>query len=499
MRLSNLLQNIFSVDADRDVWIEGITQDSRHVRPGDLFLAYPGLHKDGRIFIPQAIAKGAAAVLYENINSYEFSKEENFTIPLLDVKRLDEQVGIIASRFYHHPSAQMTTIGVTGTNGKTSVTQFVAQALNYQQRCCAVIGTLGTGLLPNLQSNGYTTPHAVELQRNLSMCLKQGADSIAMEVSSHSLSEHRVDGTEFKIAVFTNLTQDHLDFHGNMREYGAAKARLFQFPSLRYAIFNGDDIFGQQLAREQSNRVNSIFYTIQPKSVLEGPTVVMAEKIRPLEQGFHVLVNTPWGRGEFTTSLLGEFNISNLLAVLSTLGALEVPLADSLDALSRLQSISGRMQCFGGGSHPRVVVDYAHTPDALQQVLCALREHRPRRLWCIFGCGGNRDRGKRSQMGRIAEQYSDQIILTNDNPRDESPLKIINDIKEGLHYPERPYVELDRAAAIAYAIQEALVGDIILIAGKGHETKQTIGDQVLDFNDSQQIQNLLKDKHNTAL
>lgn len=488
--LAQLLQGIAVCDSS--ITLIGLTQDSRRVSAGTLFLALPGLRVDGREFIPEVIAKGAAAVLFENGDGYQLPDiARSARIPLMGVTNLASKISLLASRFYQEPSKNMTLIGVTGTNGKTSVTQFIAQCLAAQQRRCGVIGTLGKGFLPHLQPTGYTTPDAVNLQKDLAECLTQGADSVAMEVSSHSLSQHRVAAIDFDIAAFTNLTRDHLDYHGTMEAYGAAKAQLFQFPSLKYAIYNGDDAFGLKLLAQHPRHAQALVYSTNSQIAVNCPAII-AEQIIPTQQGFTMTLQTPWGKGLVTSRLLGRFNVSNLLAGLSVLGALQIPLEAGISALENLQAVNGRMQAFGGrNGQPLVIVDYAHSPDALMQVLSSLREHHPRQLWCVFGCGGDRDRGKRPQMGAIAAKYSDHIILTNDNPRHEEPGQIAAEIQAGIPLKHSLHIELDRAAAIAYAIREASAEDIVLIAGKGHETEQILGTKVIPFSDMATVQKVL--------
>lgn len=492
MYLSLLLQDFAKLDT-KDIQVQSITHDSRKVVKGALFLAFPGLHVDGRNFISNAIAQGVAAVVYENSEGYQLPDEfKSIPIPLVGINQLSAKIGIIASRFYHDPTHQMTVIGVTGTNGKTSVSQFIAQALTSQHRRCAVIGTLGKGFLPTLESTGYTTPDAITLQKDLAECLAQKADSIAMEVSSHSLSQHRVDGTQFTIAVFTNLTQDHLDYHKTMSAYGAAKAQLFQFPSLKYAIYNADDTFGRELIAKHPAHAKALVYSLDPTLSVDCPAIIV-ENITPTASGFSVEVRTPWGKGRFQSTLPGRFNISNLLAVLAVLGALNIPLPSALAALEQLQPVTGRMQSFGGvEGKPQVVVDFAHTPDALLKVLASLREHCSQKLWCVFGCGGDRDRGKRPQMGAIAAQYSDYIVITNDNPRTESPEQIAAEIQAGIPPKHPVHLELDRVLAITYALRSAGPEDVILIAGKGHETEQIIGRESFHYSDIETVQKALK-------
>jgi UDP-N-acetylmuramoyl-L-alanyl-D-glutamate--2,6-diaminopimelate ligase len=494
MRLGNLCPDFIPADSSYSaLTISSITQDSRSVSLGALFFAVPGLRVDGRDFIGTVIEKGAAAVLYENNDGYQLPAElQQGKIPLIGVPELSAKIGLIAANFYQHPSENMTVIGVTGTNGKTSITQFVAQIITAHRQRCAVIGTIGKGFLPNLQSTGYTTPDAIALQKDLAECLAQGADSVAMEVSSHSLAQYRVDGTEFDIAVFTNLTREHLDYHGTMVEYGAAKARLFHFPSLKYAIYNVDDPFGLELLARHPANLQALIYSTNPNISVNCPAIV-AQKITALPHGFTIDVRTPWGEGRVNTPLLGRFNVSNLLAVIGVAGALNIPLGDCLKYLEQLRPVNGRMQSFGGrDDQPHVIVDFAHSPDALLQVLTSLSEHQPAKLWCVFGCGGDRDRGKRPQMGEIAARYCDHIVITNDNPRSENPEHIAAEIRAGIPSNVTVHIELDRTAAITFALQSAAPDDIVLIAGKGHETEQIIGNQIIPHSDAETVQRLLR-------
>lgn len=489
--LSNLLRGLVLVDTAHRAFVWDVAQDSRKVKEGTLFLASPGQRVDGRDFIFAAIEQGAGAILYENSDGYLIPDAARAKIPLIGVPNLNVLIGLIAARFYQDPSRHMTVIGVTGTNGKTSITQFIAQVLTAYHRRCAVIGTIGKGFLPNLHATGYTTPDAIALQRDLAECLSQHADSVAMEVSSHSLSQHRVASVEFDIAVLTNLTRDHLDYHGTMAAYGAAKATLFQYPSIQYAVYNGDDAFGRELLTQHPPWAQALVYTTHPKPKFNCPTIA-ALRIMPTERGVIIDVRTPWGTGQVHSTLLGHFNVSNLLAALCVAGALEMPLPECLRALENLRPVNGRMQSFGGANgKPQVIVDYAHSPDALEQVLTSLRQHRPKKLWCVFGCGGDRDRGKRPQMGEIAARHSDYVVITSDNPRSEKPEQIAAEIRAGIPSGSAVHVELDRAAAIAFALRSAESGDIVLIAGKGHETGQIIGNNVIPFNDSETVQKIL--------
>ncbi len=490
IHLADLLSGLVSLEQQQNVLVQNLSQDSRKVTADTLFLAFPGLRSDGRDFIATAVASGASAVLYETTGAFQPPSLDK--IPLIGIQNLNAKAGMIASRFFGEPTQKMTLIGVTGTNGKTSISQFVAQALSLRGRKCAVIGTLGKGFLPDLQSTGYTTPDAIGLQQDLAECLAQGADSVSMEVSSHSLSQHRVAGVKFDIAVFTNLTRDHLDYHGDMAAYGAEKAKLFQMPTLKYAIYNADDPFGLQLISQNPARVQAVAYSLQPQKNIHCP-MIMAREITPTAQGFHLQLQTPWGQGGLNTQLLGHFNLSNLLAVIGVLVSLEIPFEACLQLVEQLQPVCGRMQRFGGqNGFPKIIVDYAHTPDALLQVLKALRAHQPEKLWCVFGCGGDRDRGKRPQMGSIAAEFSDVIVLTNDNPRSEDPKNIAAEIQAGIAENAPLKIELDRTKAIEYAIRSAGSDDIILIAGKGHENQQIIGDKIYPYSDILTVQKILK-------
>lgn len=467
------------------VEISGLCADSRQVKLGDLFIAHAGAPEFRPRFIQQAISRGAVAVLQETqADQPQLALQRN--VPIFSIPNLKAQVGSIAARFYGNPTGSLQVIGVTGTNGKTSCSQFIARALQHTGSLCGVIGTLGYGFPGTMHPSFLTTPDAITLQRLLAELKQQGANSIAMEVSSHGLVQHRVAGVQFDIAVFTNLTRDHLDYHGDMEQYGQAKRQLFLNPGLRAAVINADDAFGLQLLEEFSTKLSCFAYTTQGIIAPHADTI-SATNIKLSNQGFSGHITTPWGSGMLKSSLLGRFNLSNLLAVLATLGIMQVPFTDILQYLSSLSTIPGRMQPFGGAKQPLVVVDYSHTPDSLEKALIALREHCSGTLWCVFGCGGNRDSGKRPLMGQIAERYSDQLIITADNPRFEDQQRITDDIVSGLLCPWAAEIEHDRQTAIAYAINSAQVGDIVLVAGKGHECYQQMGAEKLPFNDAEQV------------
>lgn len=475
-----------------DTPIIGLSSDSRRTKPGDLFLAYAGPAADRHHYIVDAIARGAVAVIRDTTgptSSLESQQKSGNHIPIINLPHLRTQAGHIAARFYGDPTATLPVIGITGTNGKTSCSQFIAAALEQAGMHCGIIGTLGTGFPNQLESGFLTTPDALDLQRQLAGLKQQGATAITMEVSSHSLAQHRVSGVRFTTAIFTNLSRDHLDYHGDMEHYGAAKRLLFTQPGLRNAVINTDDAFGRTLLEEFSSQLDCYGYSV----AAEPPpgTQIIARELRFSHNGFSAQITTPWGSGNLHSTLLGRFNLSNLLAALSALCLTGIPLEAALHYLAQLRTVPGRMQAFGSGKLPLVVVDYAHTPDALEKALTALREHCQGTLWCVFGCGGNRDAGKRELMGQIAERFSDHIVITDDNPRFENPSHITDQIVRGLLCPWAAEIVHDRQAAIAHAIECAQPGDIVIIAGKGHERFQQIGAERIPFNDAEQVQKQL--------
>ena len=467
-----------------------ITADSRQVDVGSLFLAYPGDNADGRDYIAQAISNGAAAVLYEEANfSWDERWDKNAKVPHVALNHLRHQVGYLADEFYDHPSQKLWMIGVTGTNGKTSVSQWIAQAFNAIKRKSAVIGTIGNGFIDELTAAINTTPDSILLQEMLADYLAQDAEVVAMEVSSHGLDQGRVNGVHFNVAVLTNLTHDHLDYHGDMTAYAAAKKKLFLFDSLSAAIINADDSFGVELATElKASGKNVITYGIHHGDVRAKELQLNASHIT-------MLVTTPMGDASVSAPVIGRFNAYNLLAVLATLLASQVSLADAVQAMSQIKAVAGRMQTLGGNTLPLVVVDYAHTPDALEKVLTTLKEQLaaqpvPGKLICVFGCGGNRDATKRNVMGHVAIQIADAMIVTSDNPRSEDPEKIIKQIVQGITQPYM--VESNRGSAIAIGVLSAKAGDVVLIAGKGHEDYQEIKAVKHHFSDVEQATLALK-------
>ncbi len=473
--LSTLLQDIGQVPSQAiDLSIKGLALDSRYIQPGDLFFACQGNHNDGRKFINEAIKKGALAVLTEkSTGKPDFYVEGN--VPVIAVSQLHQKLSKIAARFYHYPGEFLDIVGITGTNGKTSSSHFIAAIL----KSCGVIGTLGNGIYGDLKPGVLTTPDAITIQKTLAEFLSLGAKYVAMEVSSHSLDQGRVEHVPFKVGVFTNLTRDHLDYHGTMEAYGAAKKKLFDNPFLQYAVINIDDPFGLKLSQTLTKQVFAYSTNIKKHDV----PLTYVKKMSMDSHGIRAYIVTPWGEGELQSHLIGQFNLSNLLAVVTTLSLLDIPFQPILEGISHLQPVAGRMQTFGGKDRPLIVVDYSHTPDSLEKALTALRSHCEGKLYCVFGCGGDRDRGKRPIMAGIAEKLADVAIVTDDNPRTEDPALIVADIMKGFSEPNKIIVQHDRSKAIRDVIHYAKQGDCVLIAGKGAETYQQIGEQKIPFSD----------------
>jgi UDP-N-acetylmuramoyl-L-alanyl-D-glutamate--2,6-diaminopimelate ligase len=485
MKLSALLRDIVKISPDQNRPITGLSLDSRQVQSGDLFFARVGKDYDGRAFIDEAVQRGAAAILAETsaeVAAVDFPHQ----VPVIFIQDLNCQVAGIAARFYEYPAKSLQITGVTGTNGKTSCTHFIAAVLQRLGITSGIIGTLGRGTLGHLQPFSLTTPDAILLQKTFAEFVAQGIEHVAMEVSSHSLDQGRVAGVPFTVGVFTNLTRDHLDYHHNMEAYGAAKKKLFDNPLTRYSVVNADDVFGKALIESLKSRQDIFAYTINSGKAVSVPCV-RAQAVS-FSAGIQARVETPWGNGDLSVRLMGEFNLSNVLAVLATLCLLEIPLKDALLGLEQITPVVGRMQTWGGGEGPLIVVDYSHTPDALEKALLALRAHCQGRVYCVFGCGGDRDRGKRPLMAAVTERYADEVIVTDDNPRTENPARIVADILSGFSPNAIVRIEHDRSKAIRDSIQYAKKGDCVLIAGKGAETYQQIGDQKIEFSDIAQVE-----------
>jgi UDP-N-acetylmuramoyl-L-alanyl-D-glutamate--2,6-diaminopimelate ligase len=470
--------DLFAQLARQGAMIQGLAADSRRCAPGVAFFACPGERVDGRQFIPDAIARGAAAVVWE---ADGFAWRPEWRVANVAVPGLRRQAGALAHQFYGRPSAALWICGVTGTNGKTTCSQWIAAALTGAAAKCGVIGTLGAGFPGALDDASHTTPDALEVHRLLADMRRAGAVAAAMEVSSHALQQDRVGGVAFDCALFTNLSHDHLDYHGSMDAYAAAKARLFEIEGLACAVLNLDDVFGAQLAQRLAGRgVRTIGTSLFGAGGGAGEHLVAAAI-----DGERVRIDSSWGEVEVSLRALGRFNVANALAVAGALVAYGMDFRDAARCLEELPEVPGRMQRVGGEGGPLVVVDYAHSPDALDKVLQTLRpitDARGGRLVAVFGAGGDRDRAKRAPMGAIASRLADRIVLTSDNPRSEAPLAILRDIEAGVQAPHA--LEPDRARAIDTAIAQAADADVVLIAGKGHEATQEIAGRRLPFSDA---------------
>ena len=452
--------------------------DSRQLHAGDVFLACPGEYTDGRDFIQAAIDAGAAAVIWDTDGGFEWT----FGVtPNIGISSLRQYMGLIAAEALNHPGQQLDIIGVTGTNGKTSITQWLAQALDQLGQPCGIMGTVGNGFWGRLEESSHTTLDAWSVEQWLHQFVQQGAKAVAMEVSSHGLDQYRVNGVPFTSAIFTNLTRDHLDYHGSMEAYGACKSRLFFWQGLKHAIINVDDDFGKQLIAEIAHS-DSEHAQVYGYGFNEAADVSI-HTYQPSLDGTHIVMNTPWGVANIHTQLIGRFNAQNLAACVAVLGAQGHELGAICQALANIKPATGRMDGIREAGKPLVVVDYAHTPDALEKAVSTLHDLKQAdsKVWCVFGCGGNRDKGKRPLMGAAAAAHADVVVVTSDNPRLEDPQDIINDILPAVPQPE--YVNTDRAQAIQYAVQNASANDIILIAGKGHETYQDIAGHKKHFSD----------------
>lgn len=494
--LSQLLPGMALGNA-ADIKVKQLCLDTRQLREGDAFIALVGIKVDGRDFIANAIAQGASAILVEADKNWQ-GVDWLGQVPVIAIEHLPEQVSAIAGRRYGEPSTQVKLIGITGTNGKTTCSLLAAQLLAYLQGKSAVVGTLGFGVLDrqatapmaqqltSLQSTGLTTPDPVSLQRILADLVNEGANSIAIEVSSHSLQQKRVADVHIHTAIFTNLTQDHLDYHGDLIRYGNAKAQLLMAPGLRTAIINRDDPWAASLQTRAPAQVKVLTYSLSASA----PTAdIYVTDMKLNEMGVAAHLVTPWGEADIQSPLWGEFNLSNLLAVIAAVAEQGFPLAAIVAHLEQLLPAPGRMQPIvvdAAAQQVQVIVDYAHTPDALENTLKALRQHTEANIWTLFGCGGDRDKTKRPKMGTIAEQGSDYVIVTNDNPRSEDPSAIAGDILRGMNRPSGCLVIADRAQAIDFVIQQANPTDTVLIAGKGHEESQIFATHSIPFSDAQQ-------------
>ena len=481
MSLTELLEGW--VDQAPSVGLAGLCLDNRSIKPGEAFVAVKGYTGHGLDYARAAVAAGASSVIHDGLKTVP-----ELGVPAVEITGLGDRLGELASRYYSAPSEQMTIAGVTGTNGKTSVAHFLAQSWQRVYGNAGMVGTLGYGPLSHLKSGARTTPDAFRLQQALSTCVKSGIEHLAMEVSSHALQQHRCQTVQFDAAVLTNLTRDHLDYHIDMAGYAAAKRLLFTEYAPSFAIINHDDAYGRKWFGELNGGMQMLSFGLGEGAELR------AEILSVDIGGMNLRITGPWGSEEVRTCLLGEFNASNLLAAAGTLALLGMPWHRVLHQVEVMQPVPGRMMRLGGEpGQPVVVIDYAHTPDALESALQAVRAHLNGRLVCVFGCGGNRDKGKRPQMGRAAELLADDVFVTSDNPRNESANRIIDDVIAGFEKPGDATIEPDRATAIQRAISNSKAGDIVLVAGKGHEVWQEVGGQKIPFSDESVIRYALGD------
>jgi UDP-N-acetylmuramoyl-L-alanyl-D-glutamate--2,6-diaminopimelate ligase len=492
------------IEACQGITINALVQDNRKARNGNLFIAYQGFNTHGLLYAQDAVAKGVSVVLWDGDleNRNEILDSISNKVLCVHCEDLKNKVGAIASRYYEQPSLSMNTIGVTGTDGKTSVAHFLAQCLDAHDVHCGVLGTLGNGFINDLHPTGLTTVDALHIQKMLFDIQQAGAKHVVMEVSSHGLDQGRVNGVAFTTAVFTNIATDHLDYHGTLDNYAAAKKRLFCTPGLGTAVINLDDEYGRSLAKEVREHVCVWGYSLNADVTAYkeyADYFVNAIEIKPFERGCHLSVETPGGSAEFDIPLIGRFNVANALAVLSTLLVSRLSFDDAVNSLAAVHPVDGRVEIISEDDKPVVVVDYAHTEQGLKAVCQSVRDHFNGDMWCVFGCGGDRDRSKRALMAKVAEQYADKIIVTTDNPRHEDPQKIVDEVMAGFSSVENVETMLDRRQAIDNAIANAQPGDVVLLAGKGHETSQIVGDVHIAFDDRRVAREFLSARESGVL
>ena len=472
-----------------DVEVFGVSDDSRKIDEGHLFMAVSGENYNGSTFIAEALAKGVAAIAIDERD--DIKMDPSFSVPVVKVRNLAGNRGAIASRFYDDPSSEMRVVGITGTNGKTSVSQYIAKALNFSGEPCGVVGTMGFGIDDTFRSPGLTTPDAVSLQKIMNILKREKAGTVTLEASSHGLVQGRLDDIEVDIAVFTNITRDHLDYHGSFGEYQSAKQKLFEFESLSAAIVNIDDPFGTVLVDGLADSVQEVTY-----SVNNTDADIHCVSLAFSNIGFEASLETPWGSFDVKSNLLGEFNVSNLLCVAGVMGCLGFSVEEMQKGISVLKNVKGRMDLIDGGSIADVVIDYAHTPDALEKAIKALMLHCKQDIWCVMGCGGDRDKGKRRLMGEVSTRLAQHTIVTDDNPRFEDPMIIINEIESGAVFGAKITIEPERKLAISFALDHANENDIVLIAGKGHEDYQEIQGSRHPYSDYDVVKNFMTNATN---
>ncbi len=488
-QLSDFELTADSVALDSKTAVNDLCLDSRQVKSGDVFIALSGFNVHGLDYAYQAERAGAVAVIAEPTKAQRAGfvrRQKPLKIPVIECRDLSEVLGDLASAFYDKPSQKMQVTAITGTNGKTSTAWLMMHALEQLGIKAGYIGTLGVGGIDQLTQIQNTTPSAIAIQKNMAKMLAAGCQHVCIEVSSHALDQNRFNGTRVKTAVFTNLSRDHLDYHQTMDAYAAAKLKLFTHFKPDVSIINIDDSVGAKWLKSELSQQQTLSYAIKNVNA-----EFKAENIELLSAGIAFELSTQQQNLAIETSLLGGFNVLNTLAVIAALDWAGHSGKEISQVINKLQPVPGRMNRIDDELNGViVVVDYAHTPDALLQVLKALRDHTSGKLWCVFGCGGNRDKGKRAMMGEIAEQYADHVVLTDDNPRFESPAQIIADIETGM--TQKPHVINNRKQAMAYVLDHSQRGDIILIAGKGHESTQEVSGKLLPFNDIETAKELLQ-------
>ena len=484
MWLSKLLTGFAVVE--HDIEFTHIALDSRKIKTGDLFFALAGSQQHGLQFAEQVQQLGAMAIVYDPANQGVSLAKNIKDLPLYRVEGLAEKLGEIAARFYDYPSVQLNVIGITGTNGKTSCSQFLAQIMESS----AVIGTLGWGKYPSLQKTINTTPDAFELQKILAGFVKQGLKNVAMEVSSHGLEQGRVNAINFTGVIFNNLSREHLDYHGSMEAYFQSKLRLVQWPGLKFVVVNLDDAYAERVLHAIASDVKVVTYSIQNKVYAKESSITVGN-IQYSMAGIECDVFWQAEQAQLKAGLLGDFNLQNILAVVAVMLAMGKSLTECLQSIQSIKPVVGRMECFKGDiGKPLVIVDFAHTPDALSKVLTTLRRHCQNKLTVVFGCGGDRDKGKRREMGKIAAKLADHIIITDDNPRFEDGQAIINDVIAGIKTDSLSVIN-DRKSAIKHGIMTSSEFDIVLVAGKGHEDYQELKGIKHPFSDRDCVQELL--------
>ncbi len=474
--LRDLLDGIAEAPA---IDVGGISSDSKALTRGDVFFALVGETGHGLDYVSEALAIGVNAVVWDS--SADVVAPQHSDVPMIPVAGLTTHVGEIANRYFGTPSESMKVAGVTGTNGKTTVSFLIAQCMQKLANPCAYLGTLGFGIGDLDCDSDMTTPACIDLHRKLAIFRDAGAGHAAIEVSSHALQQDRINGVKFDSAIFTNLSRDHIDYHGSMRAYGETKAQLFLNRDIEHRIICMDTEFGQELADRCGDNVVTV--STRFDRLANGRQFVFVRSVVATEAGSNIAFESSWGAADFQLPLPGNFNVANAISVLGLLLSWDVPIDDACEVLGKASAPPGRMQRVADSVAPGVYVDYAHTPAGLEAALRSLRSHCRKSLWCVFGCGGDRDRGKRPLMGKAASRLADRIVVTNDNPRSELPGNIIADVMQGIADKPGAIAIEDRATAIAYAIHEAADDDIILIAGKGHENYQLIGKQRLTFSD----------------